>query len=409
MAINRDHGLQFIVTGASGNVGRHLIPILASKGARVWAVGRNVSVLRTIFSGVSGVRCIDYQELAAKKECDTLVHLAVRNNDRPGTFEEFAAVNVEFAQWIAREFERMGGRRFINLSSILALDESNSSPYAASKDQGNVELARLLGDRLNTVHIGYFYSERYFGEKLKALTRTGLLGRLIFSFLKLMKPTTSASSLAAYLLNEEEDLVPSSILTDELTINPLYRAAIRICDILVGASILIGLFPILVGLWIWVRCDSPGPGIFAQRRVGEKETLFTLYKFRTMKTNTQSVGTHEIGEASVTTPGKFLRRTKLDELPQAINLLRGDMTLVGPRPCLPVQIELIEARRARGVFAIKPGITGYAQVRGIDMSRPDALAHSDSIYMRVQSFALNAKILISTLLGRGAGDRVRPE
>jgi lipopolysaccharide/colanic/teichoic acid biosynthesis glycosyltransferase len=174
-------------------------------------------------------------------------------------------------------------------------------------------------------------------------------------------------------------------------------------------AILIGLLPALLAIWALVRLDSPGPAIFSQVRLGRHETPFTLFKFRTMEQDTISVGTHEIGASSVTSFGRFLRKTKLDELPQAINLLRGEMTLVGPRPCLPLQQELILARRSRGVFASKPGITGYAQIRGIDMSEPQLLARNDGTYLRLRSLALDARILAATLLGRGAGDRVRAE
>jgi lipopolysaccharide/colanic/teichoic acid biosynthesis glycosyltransferase len=171
-------------------------------------------------------------------------------------------------------------------------------------------------------------------------------------------------------------------------------------------TILILLLPMILVLWLVIRLGSPGPAIFTQTRVGKGQAPFTLYKFRTMKRDTASVGTHEVSISAVTKAGKFLRRTKLDELPQAVNLLRGEMTLVGPRPCLPVQEELVNARSALGIFAMKPGITGYAQVREIDMSRPQELARSDYIYMKVQSLAINFKIILQTAFGRGRGDRV---
>ncbi|MBE0694890.1 MAG: sugar transferase [Aquamicrobium sp.] len=163
----------------------------------------------------------------------------------------------------------------------------------------------------------------------------------------------------------------------------------------------------LLGLiWLLVRVQSPGPGIFAQTRVGRNGAEFTCYKFRTMKTGTAQAATNEVPMEAVTRVGRFLRRTKLDELPQIWNILRNEISLVGPRPCLPVQMQLVEARRRRGVLSLKPGITGLAQVNGIDMSDPERLARWDARYLALQSLALDARILLATAKGRGQGDRV---
>lgn len=128
-----------------------------------------------------------------------------------------------------------------------------------------------------------------------------------------------------------------------------------------------------------------------------------------MALGTRVAGTHEVSAASVTSVGKFLRSSKLDELPQLWNVLRGEMSLVGPRPCLPVQEELIEERRKRGVLEVLPGITGLAQVEGIDMSDPQKLASRDADYTNSRSFGLDLKIIARTLFGGGSGDRVHRE
>ncbi len=180
----------------------------------------------------------------------------------------------------------------------------------------------------------------------------------------------------------------------------------RLMDIAVALGVLLFLWPVLLALCLWVRLDSPGQALFIQRRLGRHEREFALYKLRTMKTGTQSAGTHEVSVRSVTNAGQFLRRTKLDEVPQAINLLRGELTLVGPRPCLPSQLEVVDERRRRNVFAIKPGITGLAQIREIDMSQPEKLAKCDAEYMASQGLGTDFRILAATLTGRGQGDRV---
>ncbi|RUX61049.1 sugar transferase, partial [Mesorhizobium sp. M7A.F.Ca.US.014.04.1.1] len=116
-----------------------------------------------------------------------------------------------------------------------------------------------------------------------------------------------------------------------------------------------------------------------------------------MYVGTPSLPSHEAPADSVTSVGKVLRKFKLDELPQFWNVLKGEMSLVGPRPCLPTQTELIECRRRLGVLAALPGITGLAQIRGIDMSNPELLAQTDAAYLRTASFWLDLRILFGTL------------
>ncbi len=178
---------------------------------------------------------------------------------------------------------------------------------------------------------------------------------------------------------------------------------------LVGAFFGLALaWPLIVLLIVLVRRDSPGPGIFSQQRVGHRGKPFSCHKLRTMYSGTPNVPSHHSTVAQVTRIGGFLRRTKLDELPQLWNVFVGEMSFVGPRPCLPSQMELIEERRKRGVLDIRPGITGVAQIEGIDMSNPVRLAEKDSDYLRSQSLRLDLKILYRTVFrGEGSGDRVR--
>jgi O-antigen biosynthesis protein WbqP len=147
----------------------------------------------------------------------------------------------------------------------------------------------------------------------------------------------------------------------------------RTFDILAAAIGLILSSPILLFAAAAVRAESPGRAFFAQKRVGRNECIFTCYKLRTMFADTKHLPTHQTSATSVTRVGAVLRRLKLDELPQLYNVLRGEMSLVGPRPCLPSQTALIDARKQRGVFNVRPGITGLAQVQGVDMSDPERL------------------------------------
>jgi len=141
------------------------------------------------------------------------------------------------------------------------------------------------------------------------------------------------------------------------------------------------------------------PAIFIQERVGFQKKIFRMFKVRTMKKNTLQAGTHYINQSQVLKSGKIIRKFKLDEFLQLINVLKGDINLVGPRPSLENQTELVLQRNNYGIYSIKPGITGLSQVCGYDMSDPKKLAYVDSIYLRHQSFILDFKILISTFTG----------
>ncbi len=180
----------------------------------------------------------------------------------------------------------------------------------------------------------------------------------------------------------------------------------RLIDILLAGVGLVVLSPLLIALYLAVWLDTGAP-LFRQQRLGRQQRPFTMIKFRTMREGVESVPTHLADPAAVTPLGAFLRRTKLDELPQLYNVLKGEMSLVGPRPCLPNQTELIAARERLGVFAVRPGITGLAQILGIDMSTPQLLAETEA--RMLQDFGLTAYFgyLLKTIAGAGRGDRIR--
>ncbi len=183
-------------------------------------------------------------------------------------------------------------------------------------------------------------------------------------------------------------------------------AAQRSLDVLLSGTGLLLLAPLLALLWLAGWFDTRSP-LFRQQRVGRHQRPFVLIKFRTMRPDTASVGTHQVNPAAITPCGRFLRRSKLDELPQLWNVLKGDMSLVGPRPCLPNQTELVQERERRGVFAARPGITGLAQVQGVDMSEPARLAELDAQMLNKISLGLYLRLLLMTVTGSGSGDRVR--
>ncbi|EGN74603.1 glycosyl transferase possibly involved in lipopolysaccharide synthesis [Idiomarina sp. A28L] len=183
--------------------------------------------------------------------------------------------------------------------------------------------------------------------------------------------------------------------------------ALRIIDFFASLLGLLCLLPVLLLLTSIGYFDTGSP-IFRQERVGQNKRPFTLIKFRTMSPNTESVASHLADANSITKFGYFLRKTKLDEFPQLWNVLKGEMSLVGPRPGLFNQTALIEARDKLGVYHVRPGITGLAQVNEIDMSTPELLAETDAKMIAELNVRSYFKYIFLTVAGKGSGDRVRP-
>ena len=185
----------------------------------------------------------------------------------------------------------------------------------------------------------------------------------------------------------------------------LYKL-LRGYDIIISTLILICLSPLFVLIFFICFFELRNP-IFVQKRVGIHQKPFKLLKFRTMKLNTPSKASHLIDENSVTRFGKIIRLLKLDELPQLLNVLNGDMSLVGPRPSLFNQFELIKWREKYNLYNFKPGITGLSQINGIDMSNPKKLAESDYLMISKINQLNYFKYLLLTFFGKGRGDKIK--
>lgn len=181
---------------------------------------------------------------------------------------------------------------------------------------------------------------------------------------------------------------------------------LRVYDFIFAFFGLLFGFPILLIIMIAGLLDTGSP-VFKQVRVGRNKQPFILIKFRTMKVDTASVASHLASVDSITKFGKFLRKTKLDELPQLWNVLKGEMSLVGPRPNLFSQEELIAERDGMNVYSVRPGITGLAQINNIDMSTPKLLAETDSKMINEMNVAKYFEYILRTLKGSGSGDAVK--
>lgn len=181
--------------------------------------------------------------------------------------------------------------------------------------------------------------------------------------------------------------------------SPGTPAAKRLLDLALASIAAVPALPVVVVCAAAIRLTSPGPAIFRQQRVGRFGKPFVCLKLRTMRADTADAPSHETGRAAITPLGRRLRRLKLDELPQLWNVIAGEMSMVGPRPCLPSQAELIEARARLGVDRIRPGITGVSQVAGLDMSQPERLAAMDATYLAEMSVARDLSVLAQTVAG----------
>ncbi len=186
----------------------------------------------------------------------------------------------------------------------------------------------------------------------------------------------------------------------------MQNIVIRIIDIILSMLGLIFLSPIMAIIFLIGLLDTGSP-LFIQTRLGKNQRGFKLVKFRSMKVGTTQKATHLAKTSEITKLGKFLRASKLDELPQLWNVVVGDMSLVGPRPGLPVQSQLRQEREKREIFNSRPGITGLGQINEIDMSTPRKLSRYDRLMIKNMSICLYFNLIVATISGKGRGDRLK--
>ncbi len=174
----------------------------------------------------------------------------------------------------------------------------------------------------------------------------------------------------------------------------------RVLDILMSLSAIIVLFPVFIAVALIILISDGKPVIYKQKRVGKNAKLFTIYKFRTMKNGTRLAATNDLTESvdSIISCGKLLRKTSLDELPQLFNILKGDMSFVGPRPLIPEEKEIHLLRQENDIYCVRPGLTGYAQINGRDKCSIEEKVKLDREYIEKKSLAFDVKIFFKTFI-----------
>jgi len=397
--------MKIAIIGASGFVGKLLHQYFTASDLVL--IGRDFDKLKKLFPNSS---CYEYSKLSkALKNVNVVINLATVNVNSTLSKAEIYSVNVDLLLKVANASKIANVERFINVSSVHALDDNNYSYYAQSKREAAYKLHEMEWPNAETVYLASIYENCWSG-KLSTLNKFPLsFAKRLFTTIASFNSTSNVKLLVNYILKPPPSIQQYSkvILCDNKTENIFYKIFSKLLDISFAVFIIIFLGWALLLIGILIKATSKGPAIFKQSRVGKHKKSFTCYKFRTMKLGTANVGTHNLSTNSITTLGQFLRRSKLDELPQVINILRNELSLIGPRPCLLTQSELIDYRDQLDVFNVKPGITGLAQINKIDMSTPKKLAAWDARSIALKAILSDFKIMKLTAIGKGQGDRIK--
>jgi len=397
-----------VITGAGGVVGQRLLKNVSQQGYQLRVLSRSPSTIKD--SIPEGASAHSYDEMeSALSGATAVVHLAARNNDQGGDEADFIRDNVELSLSLATTAKKLGVPKFVFVTTTKALTDKGGH-YGKSKAIAERSLSEIADTNFKVAlaRLCPVYGEGTRG-KIRILQNLPLgLGRIALWLVRSLVPIVSAKRVAEKItaIVQDADPLEETCLSDPVGTFSVYGLFVAILNFVfvIAVPTVLGLPCLISG--IAVAMTSKGGVFFIQDRVGKKQKPFKLCKFRTMFTGTPNAGTHEVGKSYVTKVGAFLRKAKIDELPQFWNVLKLQLNLIGPRPCLEKQTELVQQRQRYGVFELLPGITGYGQVSGVDMSEPLKLAIHDHRYAAFRGILLDIKIALKTALGGGFGDPV---
>jgi lipopolysaccharide/colanic/teichoic acid biosynthesis glycosyltransferase len=383
------------IPGASGFIGKQLVLLLEANGHELVLIGRDLNKLRELFPGR---RTTDYNNLhEALEGVSAVIYLAVLNNHIHASEREFENANVSLLNSVVSQSQAAKVKQFIYLATTH--DHAANSTYARSKAKAAELLIHVQTPKVVIMRLPIVYGEKFTGKLGWLNPVPAALRAILFPIVASVKPTLNITKLA----NEIEKVLNAEtsqelLLTDQQQFNWFYFATRRTVDFAFAISFILLFWWVFVILWLAVKVTSNGSGIVAQQRVGRFGAAFPLYKFRSMSEETVKAGSHETESASLTKVGGFLRKTGLDGLSQIFNILRGEISLIGPQPCLEAHEELLIARIERNILDVLPGITGYAQIQNIQASDPERLADADELYVNIRTLPLDFHILWVTII-----------
>ena len=394
-----------LVTGASGYIGIPLVDLLCKSNYNVSVVGRNKQKLKQLFPSI---KSFSYKELFYKElKFDYIVHLAVANNDNKVSPEYFYDTNVTLLKNLLSFSKNSKVSKFLNLTTLHVFTKKKNA-YVQTKREALRLLEEVQEFSIRNVFIPAVHGHTLKG-KLKILSIfpkkiRDILIKLLSSMFPVIERQKLCNHIVKLLGGSETER--NLYFYDDKNKNLVFKTIKVGIDIIFSSIVLIFFSWLLISISLLIKLNSRGPILFIQERIGQGGCIFKIYKFRTMKIGTRNVGTHKIDKKSITPFGKVLRKTKLDELPQIINILFGQMSLIGPRPGLPTQKSLYKERKKRGIYSVKPGISGYSQLNNIDMSAPEQIAEWDQRYIAMRSIIFEFKLLLYTFTN-GFGDKVK--
>jgi len=399
--------LKVIITGGTGYIGRSITCALRETHQIVIVTRDPAAPNLPQLKNVRYISYKDLQDTLPELDADVMVHMATLNNNSTSTVKDYRLVNVELTALMASLCEEYSVP-LVHFSSSHAAPSYSIDDYSISKLEALENLSKFK--RLNYLVItlpAVVTSERPAGILRYLWVLSGQLRSWALPYISVLKPVTTedkvvqAVQFAIYRLTTPSlDVEPERrqiYIGTEAAKSRLYRfwqAVITGLFISLAFPIFLTITPLI---WPIVRYSTGGSFLFTQTRVGRYGKPFKVYKVRTMVVGTPEQPTHCMTENSVPGLVRYLRSSRLDELPQIWNILLGQMTLIGPRPCLLSQADLIEERGKHGILDYMPGITGWAQVSGVDMSDTARLLTYDLYYRHYHSIILDIKILYRTI------------